>query len=426
MAAAPETKTVHSPALTYFSMLSLLSLCPPFVILLWYTMVNADGSVAQTWNYLKQHGLQAFEAALQLLLPGKRVEGPISPTGNRPVYKANGMAAYFVTLVTYISLWWFEIFNPTVVYDHLGEIYSALIFGSLIFCVFLYIKGHVAPSSTDSGSSGNFIIDFYWGMELYPRIGKNFDIKVFTNCRFGMMSWAVLAVTYCIKQYELNGKVSDSMLVNTTLMLVYVTKFFWWEAGYWNTMDIAHDRAGFYICWGCLVWVPSVYTSPGMYLVNHPVNLGMQWGLARHFHYVPEILAAFFWTVPALFNHFLPYFYVVFLTILLFDRAKRDDDRCRSKDKNFAEQMANAKFGERLHQRFVSHASFHLHSHVRKFGHWYSKSPSELVWSFPQIEATYTTTSGETKTSFLLTSGYGKYWKLYCNKVPYKIVPGIY
>lgn len=40
----------------------------------------------------------------------------------------------------------------------------------------------------------------------------------------------------------MNGKVSDSMLVNTILMLVYVTKFFWWEAGYWNTMDIAHDR----------------------------------------------------------------------------------------------------------------------------------------------------------------------------------------
>ncbi|RYR63898.1 hypothetical protein Ahy_A04g021646 isoform D [Arachis hypogaea] len=60
--------------------------------------------------------------------------------------------------------------------------------------------GHLAPSSTDSGSSGNIIIDFYWGMELYPRIGEHFDIKVFTNCRFGMMSWAVLALTYCIKQ----------------------------------------------------------------------------------------------------------------------------------------------------------------------------------------------------------------------------------
>ncbi|CAN1804272.1 hypothetical protein LINPERHAP1_LOCUS23853 [Linum perenne] len=31
-------------------------------------------------------------------------------------------------------------------------------------------------------------------------------------------------------------------MVNTILMLVYITKFFWWEAGYWNTMDIAHDR----------------------------------------------------------------------------------------------------------------------------------------------------------------------------------------
>ncbi|KAL6144313.1 hypothetical protein ACLB2K_055007 [Fragaria x ananassa] len=432
-----ESKTVHSPLVTYASMLSLLTLCPPFVILLWYTMVHADGSLLQTWEYLRQNGLQgfidiwprptaiawkiiacygAFEAALQLLLPGKRVEGPISPAGNRPVYKANGMAAYFVTLTTYIGLWWFGIFNPTIVYDHLGEIFSALIFGSLVFCVLLYIKGHLVPSSTDSGSSGNVIIDFYWGMELYPRIGEHFDIKVFTNCRFGMMSWAVLAVTYCIKQYELNGRVADSMLVNTILMLVYVTKFFWWEAGYWNTMDIAHDRAGFYICWGCLVWVPSIYTSPGMYLVNHPINLGSQlallilvagilciyinydcdrqrqefrrtngkclvwgrapskivasyttqsgetktsllltsgwWGLSRHFHYVPEISAAFFWTVPALFNHFLPYFYVVFLTILLLDRAKRDDDRCRSK--------------------------------------------------------------------------YGKYWKLYCQKVSYRVIPGVY
>ncbi|GMN62672.1 hypothetical protein TIFTF001_031750 [Ficus carica] len=292
-----ESKTVHSPLVTYVSMLSLLTLCPPFVILLWYTMVHADGSILQTFDYLKQHRLQgfiniwprptatawkiiacyaAFEAALQLLLPGRRVEGPISPVGNRPVYKANGMAAYFVTLATYLGLWWFGIFNPSIVYDHLGEIFSVLIFGSLVFCVFLYLKGHVAPSSTDSGSSGNFIIDFYWGMELYPRIGKNFDIKVFTNCRFGMMSWAVLAVTYCIKQYEANGRVADSMIVNTVLMLVYVTKFFWWEAGYWSTMDIAHDRAGYYICWGCLVWVPSVYTSPGMYLVNHPVNLGTQ------------------------------------------------------------------------------------------------------------------------------------------------------
>ena len=34
----------------------------------------------------------------------------------------------------------FGIFNPAIVYDHLGEIFSALVFGSLVFCIFLYIK----------------------------------------------------------------------------------------------------------------------------------------------------------------------------------------------------------------------------------------------------------------------------------------------
>jgi Ergosterol biosynthesis ERG4/ERG24 family len=41
-----------------------------------------------------------------------------------------------------------------------------------------------------------------------------------------------------------------------------------WETGYWGTMDIMHDRAGYYICWGCLVWVPSVYTSPALFLTE--------------------------------------------------------------------------------------------------------------------------------------------------------------
>lgn len=56
-------------------------------------------------------------------------------------------------------------------------------------------------------------------MELYPRIGKNFDIKVFTNCRFGMMSWAVLAVTYCIKQ------VNESSLIFLFVLVVEVQYF---------------------------------------------------------------------------------------------------------------------------------------------------------------------------------------------------------
>jgi 7-dehydrocholesterol reductase len=35
--------------------------------------------------------------------------------------------------------------------------------------------------------------------------------------------------------------------------MAYLVKFYMWETGYWGSMDIQHDRAGYYICWGCLV-----------------------------------------------------------------------------------------------------------------------------------------------------------------------------
>ena len=59
------------------------------------------------------------------------------------------------------------------------------------------------------------------------------------------------------------------------------------------------------------------------------------WGLARHFHYVPEILASVAWSAPAALvgggNVLVPYFYCAFLTVLLLDRAYRDDARCAEK-----------------------------------------------------------------------------------------------
>ena len=40
-------------------------------------------------------------------------------------------------------------------------------------------------------------------------------------------------------------------------------------------MDIQHDRAGYYICWGCLVWVPSMYTIHTYFMVKHPEALSV-------------------------------------------------------------------------------------------------------------------------------------------------------
>ena len=62
------------------------------------------------------------------------------------------------------------------------------------------------------------------------------------------------------------------------------------------------------------------------------------WGVARHFHYLPELAATFLWSVPALFFSILPYFYFFFLTVLLVHRSFRDELRCHDKYGKYWEQ----------------------------------------------------------------------------------------
>ncbi len=397
----------------------LIAFCPPIVMLMWYTNVSLGGSLAKLYALFAADGVigtiyqiwkpyflgtaagwkifvtfAVVQLALMKLLPGRRYEGPTTPRGNVPVYKANGISSFLSTIALfYLGSFQFKLFSPTIIYDNFGGLLGTLNFFSLFFCMFLYFKGKYKPSSTDAGTTGNAIFDYFWGMELYPRI-LGWDVKMFTNCRFGMMGWGLILLSFAAKQKELYG-LTDGMIVAVALQLLYITKFFWWETGYLRSMDIMYDRAGFCICWGCMVWVPAIYTSPTLYLVNHPYELGTGlaiaifvagagcifinyladrqrqfvrskngdctiwkrrpelifanyttdwgeekqslllasgwWGISRHFHYLPEISAALLWSLPALFGSFLPYFYLCFLIALLLDRGFRQERRCALK-----------------------------------------------------------------------------------------------
>lgn len=399
--------------------LLLILLSPQIVFIFWYTNVMLGGSLAKLSDLFIQNGffytlktiwepyylgtpaawkiLGVFvfvQLSLMRLVPGKLFKGPISPFGNVPVYPANGVLCYVITLILfYLGAFQFKLFSPAILYDNFPGLLGSLNLFSVFFCLFLAFKGLLWPSSNDAGSSGNLIFDFYWGTELYPRI-FGWDVKQFTNCRFALMSWPLLLISFAAKQSELYG-LSNSMVIAVALQLIYITKFFIWETGYLCSLDIMHDRAGFYICWGCLVWVPGIYTSPTLYLVHHPNHLSLPialtilvlgissilinyfadrqrqkvrvlngvckvwgkepvitiaryttaqgdlkqnlllasgwWGISRHFHYIPELLSAFFWTVPALFENVLPYFYVIYLALVLLERAFRDDRRCSLK-----------------------------------------------------------------------------------------------
>lgn len=106
--------------------------------------------------------------------------GPITPKGARPDYIDNGVAHSILFTLVFIGLsdfttvfgldeyfstaGWFAL---SIMFDRFqGIVLSLNVFG-LLFCVFLYFKGLLAPSGPDNGSSGNGVIfDYYWGMEL--------------------------------------------------------------------------------------------------------------------------------------------------------------------------------------------------------------------------------------------------------------------
>eukprot|EP00005_Dracoamoeba_jomungandri_P011613 CAMPEP_0174266042 /NCGR_PEP_ID=MMETSP0439-20130205/28741_1 /TAXON_ID=0 /ORGANISM="Stereomyxa ramosa, Strain Chinc5" /LENGTH=202 /DNA_ID=CAMNT_0015352787 /DNA_START=718 /DNA_END=1323 /DNA_ORIENTATION=+ len=187
---------------------------------------------------------------------------------------------------------------------------------------------------------------------------------------------------------------SYAMLVSLSLQTLYIFKFFLWESGYFASIDIMHDRFGYYICWGCLCWITGLYTSSSLALVraegdisswqavlifvigvvalvtNYAADLQRQnvratngncliwgakpkvieakyttedgkertnlllysgwWGVSRHFHYLPELVLAYSWGLPNRWN-LVGYSYQFFLTLLLFDRARRDEQRCSRK-----------------------------------------------------------------------------------------------
>jgi 7-dehydrocholesterol reductase len=185
------------------------------------------------------------------------------------------------------------------------------------------------------------------------------------------------------------------MLVLLVLQTLYVVDLFAREEWYLHTTDIQHDRFGFYLAWGGVVWLPFMYTLPAAYLVTNPVELSPEaalavlglglagyalflsanrqrsrfratggrasvwgaaprailaryltadgrvhdtallasgwWGLARHPNYIGDAMMALAFSLTCGFGHVLPYFYAVYLPALLVHRALRDERRCREK-----------------------------------------------------------------------------------------------
>jgi 7-dehydrocholesterol reductase len=234
----------------------------------------------------------------------------------------------------------YEPYSFGVLYDLFPPGLAFLNLFGIFFCIFLTYKGVYHPSTSDNGSSGSYVKDYLWGTELYPRV-FGLDLKRFVNCRFSMTFWQLAGLSYCYRSYVLHGHTMDWGLFFSALsQYLYLVKFFVWvswvlvfffavfsfflvgiaprrvlwvrssprgtpsrppdviifaltiysphrsgvvrfqEMGYMRSIDIIVDRAGYEIQWGCLVWVPAVYSFHTRFLVQNPSGLSFHAALS--------------------------------------------------------------------------------------------------------------------------------------------------
>jgi delta14-sterol reductase len=112
------------------------------------------------------------------------------------------------------------------------------------------------------------------GTILHPR-WHHFDVKFFCESRPGLLLWLVINAALAAKQYQLHGTVTTAMLLVVACQALYVVDYFYYEEAILTTWDIRYEKFGWMLCWGSLVWVPFTYTLPAQYLVDHPHPLSI-------------------------------------------------------------------------------------------------------------------------------------------------------
>ena len=314
---------------------------------------------------------QCFEA------PGRTVEGMPRADGSRLSYRMNGWLTWWITWAGLAALVAVGGLSATILADQLGPLLTAANLVAFAFSGYLLVAaggGRATP--------GSMLHRYVVGAALDPRIGR-FDLKFFFEGRPGLIAWIAINLSLAAKQRELHGAITTPMILVNAFAVLYVADYFWNEEAILTTWDIRHERFGWMLCWGNLVWVPFMFTIQAQYLVHHPHDLppwataalvalnlagyavfrgaNLQkhrfrrdprarvwgrapesiatagggrllvsgwWGLARHPNYLGDLLMALAWSLPCGFAHLLPYLYLAYSAALLAHRERRDCARC--------------------------------------------------------------------------------------------------
>lgn len=387
-----ESKSVSALNLTGAVLMMLF--LPPVTFYMWNCVVQYSGALVSPATLLGRIpaptplsvaiflGWFFLQALLQIAAPGKTSFGLPLADGQRLAYKMNGPFSFWFSMAAAALVVYTGLLSPSVLYDQFGPLLTTANLFTLVLSLYLYWLGKASPKP--ERLSGNRLYDFFMGTALNPRIGS-FDLKLFCEARPGLIGWVLINFSMAAKQYQLHHTVTVPMILVCAFHFLYVADYYFNEEAVLTTWDIKYENFGWMLCWGDLVWVPFTYTLQALYLVNHTHSLPLWgiigivalnltgylifrraniqkhkfrkdpqrpvwgkkpesittprgvllisgwWGIARHINYFGDLLMGLAWCLPTLFSHPLTYFYIIYFTILLVHRERRDNAFCHAK-----------------------------------------------------------------------------------------------
>ncbi|KAM3920284.1 delta(14)-sterol reductase TM7SF2-like [Leptodactylus fuscus] len=347
-------------------------------------------SLQSLWNPIAMAlvlGWVALQVGLHLLPIGEPHLGVTLSNNTRLRYKINAFLVFNLSAI----LAGFAVLGKVpfqYVADHYVEFASASALLSMVLGVFLYIKSLSAPDHALAarGNSGIPLYDFFFGRELNPRIGS-FDLKYFFDLQLVNASWGMILLCLLVRDITAHGSSCHALVLVSGFQAFYILDSLWYQEMILTTMGFVHHGFGFALAFRDLCWVPFIHSLQVYYLVRHPYELktsaaigiiilnavgytiyresntmkhafrldptdphlaryriqtiqstsgrrlflGGWWRVVRHPNYLGDIIMALAWSLPCGFNHLLPYFYFVYLTIFLAYRAAKDEQRCLRK-----------------------------------------------------------------------------------------------
>ena len=275
---SPTTRAFNN-----FSFLMLMFGLPLFVCYAILAVVQHGGAVvlpdANFWSGLPginwtvvavYLGWLLFQGFMFHFLPGKTEAGQPLKTGERLNYKLNGMLSFLISIGLWATLHFTGLVPGNWIYLHFAELFIAANVIAWPFALCMFFLGR--RQATDEEKQTNALEAFFVGATLNPRIGS-FDWKFFAESRPGLTLWVLVALSCAAHQYETSGFITNSMLLTSFFVTLYIADYYFHEDAILTTWDMVHEPFGWMLCWGSLIYVPFFYPMAALWLAENPYVL---------------------------------------------------------------------------------------------------------------------------------------------------------